>query len=238
MARIFITGDTHRDQDWEKLNSKNFPEQGGLTKDDFVIILGDFGGVWHGDIRLPDDDDAYILDQYEKRSFTTLFVDGNHENHPAIAAYPEEEWCGGRVHRVRDSILHLMRGQIYEIAGKTFFTMGGATSTDKDYRVEGVTWWPGEVPSKEEMDAAIENLENHDFAVDYILTHECGYDLLVNEGLPAWHTNREDPVQQFMWSLDNVLPLQFKHWYFGHHHIDKQIDNQHTAVFSRRIEIT
>lgn len=41
---IYVTGDTHGD--FTKLNRDSFPEQKGMTKDDTVIICGDFGGVW------------------------------------------------------------------------------------------------------------------------------------------------------------------------------------------------
>ena len=45
---IYVTGDTHIDQDISKLNAKSFPKQKDLTKNDYVIICGDFGGVWFG----------------------------------------------------------------------------------------------------------------------------------------------------------------------------------------------
>lgn len=45
---VFITGDTHCPIDIKKLNFKNFPQGKNLTKDDYVIICGDFGGVWNG----------------------------------------------------------------------------------------------------------------------------------------------------------------------------------------------
>ncbi len=41
---IYITGDTHGDV--RRLNSTSFFEQKEMTKDDYVIILGDFGLVW------------------------------------------------------------------------------------------------------------------------------------------------------------------------------------------------
>ena len=44
---IFVTGDTHGEHDIHKLNTIGFPEQKGLTRDDYVIICGDFGGVWN-----------------------------------------------------------------------------------------------------------------------------------------------------------------------------------------------
>ena len=40
---IYITGDCH--QNFERFNMSIFPEQKEMTKDDFVIICGDFGGV-------------------------------------------------------------------------------------------------------------------------------------------------------------------------------------------------
>ena len=43
MARIFITGDCHAS--YTKLGLKSFPESRNLTKDDYVIICGDFG-LW------------------------------------------------------------------------------------------------------------------------------------------------------------------------------------------------
>jgi len=38
---VYVTGDTHGHWDIKKLNSKNFPEGNSLTKNDYVIILGD-----------------------------------------------------------------------------------------------------------------------------------------------------------------------------------------------------
>ena len=58
-------------------------------------------------------------------------MQGNHENYDMIAEYPVEEWHGGKVrHIVRDKVILLERGQVFEIEGKTFFTFGGASSHD------------------------------------------------------------------------------------------------------------
>ena len=46
-----------------------------MTKDDTVIITGDFGGVWFSDSR-----DDETLDWLERLPFTLAFVCGNHEN--------------------------------------------------------------------------------------------------------------------------------------------------------------
>ena len=41
---IFLTGDTHGD--FSRFCPEVFREQERLTKEDYVIICGDFGGVW------------------------------------------------------------------------------------------------------------------------------------------------------------------------------------------------
>lgn len=41
---IYITGDTH--SNFSRFTEDKFPIQIEMTKDDFVIICGDFGGVW------------------------------------------------------------------------------------------------------------------------------------------------------------------------------------------------
>ena len=127
MNRLFVTGDMHCNAcgEFSKLNTKNFPVQKELSKDDYILIAGDFGCIWNGSME-----EEYWLDWLENKPFTTLFVDGNHENHARLAQFPVEEWHGGKVHRIRSSILHLMRGQIFDIAGLKVFAMGGASSHD------------------------------------------------------------------------------------------------------------
>ncbi len=46
---IYITGDCHGN--FERFDSYIFPEQAEMTKDDYVIICGDFGGVWELDTK-------------------------------------------------------------------------------------------------------------------------------------------------------------------------------------------
>ena len=120
---IYVTGDCHGN--FARFEQKHFPEQANMTKDDTVIITGDFGGVWFGDSR-----DDETLDWLERLPFTLVFVCGNHENYDALERYPVVEWHGGKVHHIRPHVLHLMRGQIFELEGHRFFTMGGAKSHD------------------------------------------------------------------------------------------------------------
>ena len=120
---LYITGDTHGD--FSRFRPESFYEQERLTKEDVILVAGDFGGVWYGDSR----DDAG-LNFLDSRPFTTAFVSGNHENYDALAAYPQAEWHGGRVRTIRPSVLMLERGQVFDLGGRMFFAMGGASSHD------------------------------------------------------------------------------------------------------------
>ena len=84
----YITGDVHGD--WiSRLNINAFPEQKEMTKDDYVIILGDMG-IWNNSKT-----ENCNLDWLEERSFSTLFIDGNHSNFDILDALPVEEWKRG-----------------------------------------------------------------------------------------------------------------------------------------------
>lgn len=221
---IYITGDTHNSYDGNKLFT--FPRMisSKLTRDDYVIVCGDFGYVWFGDGR---DDTA--LDRLEKKlPYTLLFIDGNHENFNVlndVEKYPLTSMFGGTVQRIRPHIIHLMRGEIYEIEGKTFFTMGGAASQDKMYRTEGISWWPQEIPSPQEIDHAEKTLNAHDRKVDYILTHcmptTCMFYAAHNNLIPHLMEPKDDAITEY---LDSVMAtVCYKHWFCGHYHTYREI---------------
>ena len=109
---IFVTGDCHGN--FERFKPKYFPEQAQMTKRDIVICAGDLVGVWFGDGR-----DEAALDWLESLPFTLAFVCGNHENYDALERYPVKDWHGGKVHRIRSHVLHLMRGQVFELEAIT-----------------------------------------------------------------------------------------------------------------------
>lgn len=89
---IYITGDTHIPIDIDKLKTNSFPEQKDMTKEDFLIICGDFGGVWDNSPA-----DNYWCKWLNNKNFTTLFVDGNHENFDLLNAYKIITWNGGKI---------------------------------------------------------------------------------------------------------------------------------------------
>lgn len=186
-------------------------------EDDLLIILGDVGlnfyGTKENDIF---DKDFLAVDK------KIAFLDGNHENFPYINSFPIEAWNGGRVHRINENIVHLMRSEIYNIEDNTFLTVGGCVSSVKWQR-EG-PWYPEEVPAPEEIEKAYQNLEKHNNTVDYILTHK--YETVEAE------RNTLEGMTQF---IDKNV--DFKRWYSGHWHDDMDIDDRHKVVYDNLVSL-
>lgn len=208
-GHIYVTGDTHQSVDIHKLSATAFQKQKLLDWCDYVIICGDFGCIWDGGNQ-----DRHWLDWHGSKHYTTLFIDGNHENHPLLNAYPVTSWLGGKVHMIRPNVIHLMRGQVYNIAGKSIFTIGGASSHDIEYRIPGRSWWYEEMPSADEYDEALSNLDRVGWQVDYVVTH-CAPDSIQNQ-LADWY--QHDKLTNFLETVKQ--DLTFDKWFFGHYHYD------------------
>lgn len=226
---IYITGDIHASYDIEKLSSSHF-DTTGLTKNDYVIICGDFGLVWDNSTS-----EQYWLRWLDAKPFTTLFVDGNHEGFHTLNALPSCTWHGGTAHKVNDSIYHLMRGELYDLDGITLFAMGGAASCayDKETRTEGIGWFPEEIPSEAEREHALETLESANWNCDIFITH-CA-PTSCEESIAA-ATNRLElhPMDEYTDWLESVRQkVTYQQWFCGHYHVDAQLTNNITALYNK-----
>lgn len=228
---IFITGDTHGEIDIHKLSSKKWPEGKALSKKDYLIIAGDFGLLWTRE----DKTEKYWLKWLDDKPWTTLVVDGNHENHDRLAELPIEVKFNGTVGKISDSVYHLKRGHIYRIEDKSFFTMGGAKSIDKKHRKPGISWWPGEVPSAEEKEEGYKNLEAVDGKVDFIISHTAPETLIkiyfAHIGLSS-QFDELDPTRFFLEDVFRMCPKA--EMYCGHWHDDWDSGRFHMLYHSIR----
>ena len=224
-----MTGDIHASYDIAKLSESCF-DTAGLTKDDYVIICGDFGLVWNNSAS-----EQYWLRWLDTRPFTTLFVDGNHEGFSLLDSLPETTWNGGAVHQVATSVFHLKRGQLFNIDGYQIFTMGGASSSeyDRTHRTQGKTWFTEEIPNEQERAAALETLDAVDWDCDFVITH-CAPSSSA-QGISE-HTDRlkTHPMDEYTDWLQTIQDrLTYRHWFCGHYHIDAQIQDKTTALYNR-----
>lgn len=219
---IYLSGDIHANVDIQKvITFFGQPTDQPLSKEDYLIILGDTGICWDDGSQ-----DDWVKQTLQELPVTTLFIDGNHENFDLLSEYPVMEWQGGKVHEIEEGILHLMRGQIFEIEGKTFFTFGGGNSVDKWKRIEGTSWWPEEMPSQDEYERGLKALEEIDYAVDYILTHTAPREVVAEMGIDIYEG--EEELQHYLQRIADET--DFEEWYFGHWHMDEDIMEYHCLM--------
>lgn len=228
--RIFITGDTHNNLEINRLSRKRFPLGRELSKQDIVLVAGDFGFPWDG-LK----SDEYWLNWIEDLPFSVAFCDGNHINFSLLYQYPTELWNGGQTHILRPHIHHLMRGEIFNFKDKKMFVFGGARSTDQYRRKEGISWWPQEQASYQECDYAAENLRKHNFQIDYILTH-CAPNYIVDKLYP--YENQYDSTTNFLEKFVR-MSCKFNMWVMGHYHLDRNYDNnKYNILYQDIMELT
>lgn len=249
---VYVTGDCHGD--FRRFSTSIFPEQKEMTRNDFVIILGDFGGIWSNS-----KEEKYWLDWLNDKPFTTLFVDGNHENFNMLYTFSVVDFHGGKAHKIRDNIYHLMRGYVFDICDKKFFAFGGASSHDiqdgildpddfvdmddfrdtyrrwqkygKMFRVRGVSWWDQEMPNDEEMERGRQSLKAVNNEVDFVISHCAPQEVASLIGF----TDRD----KLTWYFNELLwdGLKFTKWLFGHYHTNKQIMGKFICLYEQMIRI-
>lgn len=226
---FILSGDTHGTLDIGKI-VHFFEERGdAFGKEDYLIICGDVGVC--GFETLEENETRRIL---RNLPVTTLFIDGNHENFEQLHSYGVEIWNGGKVHFIENNIIHLMRGQVFVIDGTTFFTFGGAYSMDRMSRTEGLSWFPEEIPSREEYEEGWKNLEKADFKVDYVLTHTGPGEVVAAMG----YGGLSDEDMELCRYLQNVADrIDFEAWYFGHFHEDAEVEDMFFCLYDEIIEI-
>lgn len=237
---VFVTGDTHGS--YERLSYKHFPKSKQLSKDDIVIICGDFG-LWE---KGPTEN--YWFDWLETRPYTICWCDGNHENFDRLygSEFSIVDFHGGKAHQIRANVYHLMRGYVFDFEDQKFFVFGGASSHDisdgildrdqfpsdeafenalyhwrkacKSYRVNHISWWKEELPSQEEMIRGIQSLQQHNFKVDFVISHCLPSSVC---SMLGYYTT--DILTEYFDSLLNVFQLKFKRWYCGHYHQENAI---------------
>ena len=180
-----------------------------------------------------------------------------------------EEWHGGRVHKIRDHVIHLMRGEMFDLDGKKIFAFGGARSHDidgfatdaalkRDYtagilqpndpllydklkilrttrccaRIEEVSWWRAEMPTKLEMMHGMNTLKANGMKADFIFSHDGPSSSLaiLGSGLLS-----PDPLTEYLEKVKKKT--DYGHWFFGHHHVDRRITEKDTVVYEQIIQI-
>ena len=153
-------------------------------------------------------------------------------------------------------MLHLMRGQVFEVGGKKIFSFGGAQSHDitggiletEDpdfrvkkkrldreyipYRINHLSWWAEELANEEEMEEGRNNLWENDYIVDFIVTHCCSTSTQVLVGGSMYQPDRETDYLEFIKNYAN-----YRKWFFGHYHDNRNIFDKEILIYEQMIQI-
>lgn len=142
-GHVILAGDWHGNTNWVcnyviPAAYDKFEELGAQRR--IIIQLGDFGfsPASYGE-------DIPILHSFlAKRGMELWWIDGNHEEWPAIrelvrTSPPEAVMLPGG-----SSIRYLPRGTRWTWHGRTWLAVGGAVSVDRLLRKEGVSWFQDE----------------------------------------------------------------------------------------------
>ena len=221
----FLKGDIHGNL----FEIIDFINRFNLGKNDNIIILGDCGIAWRKDKK----DLAQNIKLWNEcgNGVKLYFIDGNHENFNILNSLPIESNMG----KIADNIYHLRRGQVYEFENKKILVCGGADSIDKYRRIENFTWWKEEAISQETID---DIPAGH---YDYVLTHCCPRSVFEKNRIylstlqfldeNKINHSSEDMLEQ----LKNKIT--FDHWFFGHYHINRNLDEKFTCLFEDFMEV-
>ena len=175
----------------------------------YVFVCGDFGH-WPkygtGTLTVPSGVAVY-------------FCPGNHEDWDALDEITKGE-AFGKVYkldapRYSGDVYFCDFGCVVNVLGKNFMFCGGASSIDRAFRKEGVSWFPQEVISDSDMDKLLYYKD-----IDVVISHTCPTECTdrlqrLVKGFRGEKVN--DPSSS---KLSEILKdYKPKQWFFGHWHV-------------------
>ena len=226
---IYVTGDIHARPD--------FADEVICNLDDGAILFctGEWGYGFFD--RYCNEEKFY--DYIAKKNIIVLIVEGNHENFARLGKLPVSYWNGGRVHKIRDNIMHCLRGEVFTVEDKTIFTFGGGYSLNRESLTEGIDWWPEENISESDRLNGDANLSAHDNKVDFCLSHTAPLNTVAALAYRYWGDIRLAVPEEF--EITNYLQhvaekTHYPKWYFSHFHrdVDNLKDNQIALMYHVR----
>ena len=138
MNKIYVTADCHGAV-MDRFSFRQQPELRQLDSTDVVVVCGDIGIMWPGYEK----EAKYVLNWLAtKKTFTCLFIRGNHDNEPWWESCPATTGNASirlldgdlRVAAIDgvtyDNVFLVTSTAILDVCGKTCLCIGGAESTD------------------------------------------------------------------------------------------------------------
>ena len=172
-----VVGITKKPSKLGPLNICSFDKNSPLTKEDVIIVLGDFGANYFFNYR-----DKIFKEKLKEYKATFFIIRGNHEERPSICrslnppGWKKEQFFENDVW-VETNFPYIKYAMdypcIYKIHGHKTLIIPGAYSVDKFYRLANHWgWFEDEQLSTEEQNIGRKIVEEQK-ECDIILSHTC-----------------------------------------------------------------
>ena len=141
----------------------------------------------------------------------------------ALVRFPIEESVAGSVHDIQHGILDrndFDSDEAFLAAIKRWY------AEDRRFRINHISWWKQELPSKEEMEFGLKTLEENNFEVDYIITHCAPQEIASAMGYRG-----SDMLTQYLNTI--ASDTKFTRWYFGHYHNELTVYGKFVLLYNR-----
>jgi len=151
-----------------------------------------------------------------------VWIDGNHDNHEMLALRDKPNFGTDPYHSSGwAKFLELWEYKPRGSFENGILYIGGAASIDRQWRTEGVDWWPGENISYEQEEQIMDTIQRvGSEAIHTVISHDAptGFSMLPALQAVQGPNAREfgDNNRKFLeYVRQQVMP---DHWFFGHYH--------------------
>lgn len=121
-------------------------------------------------------------------------------------------------------------GEIIEFKGIRIFTFGGGFPIECFKEINTPIEFEGSNITEETMKHARENLAKHNWEVDYVATYYAPNNIHLSLA-PGFYT--PNIITNFFDELQEKL--KYKHWYVGAYNMDRDFENNITALFRKPV---
>ena len=170
-----------------------------------------------------------------------LYVRGNHDRRPSsLGSYRESILYGGVVYREEEfpDLLFARSGETYSMNGRQIFVIGGASSSDRAYRLEhGLPWWPDEQLSEAERRYVEQQLALRGWKADLILSHTMPEKYIPGECLQRKRATGNPDLSMERWMDRLEEKTAYRKWYAGHWHVEKQVTDRMEILYQNYKEV-
>ena len=214
--KVLLLGDVHGEFGKIRWQLRNI-------NDAYIIQVGDFGVGFHKD-NYYKTELSVLNERLIQKNCHLYAIRGNHDN-PSWFKETNTPFDCSNITLLKDY-------SEIELLGKSFLLVGGATSVDRRFRVEGKSYWSDEI-----FNLKLEHeFPYRDRVYDVVVTHTrpgvCGA-FKGFDNIKGW-TDQDPDLKNDLIEECQLLDYLYehtkpKHWVYGHFHCSDATTHENTA---------